>query len=58
MTVGFTLEGLHFTALNGGPQFMFSEAVSFIVHCGTQEEVDHYWERLSEGGPEQAQRCG
>jgi len=58
MTVGFTLEGQSFTALNGGPQFPFTEAVSFIVHCGTQEEVDHYWERLSEGGDEKAQMCG
>jgi predicted 3-demethylubiquinone-9 3-methyltransferase (glyoxalase superfamily) len=58
LTVAFTLEGQRFTALNGGPQFTFSEAISFIVHCGTQEEVDHYWGRLSEGGPEQAQMCG
>jgi len=58
LTVAFTLEGESFTALNGGPQFTFSEAISFIVHCSTQEEVDHYWERLSEGGPEQAQMCG
>jgi len=49
MTVAFTLEGRSLTALNGGPQFPFTEAVSFIVHCGTQEEVDRYWERLSEG---------
>ena len=58
LTVGFALEGQSFTALNGGPQFPFTEAVSFIVHCSTQEEVDHYWERLSAGGPEQAQMCG
>ena len=58
LTVAFTLEGQSFTALNGGPQFTFSEAISFIVHCSTQEEVDHYWGRLSEGGPEQAQMCG
>ncbi|HEY5386346.1 MAG TPA: VOC family protein [Thermoleophilia bacterium] len=58
LTVGFTLEGQRFTALNGGPQFPFTEAVSFIVHCRTQQDVDHYWERLSEGGPEQAQMCG
>jgi predicted 3-demethylubiquinone-9 3-methyltransferase (glyoxalase superfamily) len=58
LTVGFALEGQSFVALNGGPQYAFSEAVSFIVHCSTQEEVDHYWERLSEGGPEQAQMCG
>jgi len=58
LTVGFTLEGQSFTALNGGPQFPFTEAVSFIVHCRTQEEVDHYWERLSEGGDAKAQMCG
>ena len=58
LTVGFTLEGRSFTALNGGPQFPFNEAVSFIVHCSTQEEVDHYWERLSEGGDAKAQMCG
>jgi predicted 3-demethylubiquinone-9 3-methyltransferase (glyoxalase superfamily) len=58
LTVGFTLEGQSFTALNGGPQFPFTEAVSFIVHCSTQEEVDHYWERLSEGGDAKAQMCG
>jgi len=58
LTVSFTLEGQSFTALNGGPQFPFTEAVSFIVHCSTQEEVDHYWERLSEGGDAKAQMCG
>jgi predicted 3-demethylubiquinone-9 3-methyltransferase (glyoxalase superfamily) len=58
LTVAFTLEGQSFTALNGGPQFPFTEAVSFIVHCSSQEEVDHYWDRLSEGGPAQAQMCG
>jgi predicted 3-demethylubiquinone-9 3-methyltransferase (glyoxalase superfamily) len=58
LTVSFTLEGQSFTALNGGSQFPFTEAISFIVHCSTQEEVDHYWERLSEGGPKQAQMCG
>lgn len=52
LTVAFTLEGQRFTALNGGPAFTFSEAISFIVRCSTQEEVDHYWDRLSEGGPE------
>jgi predicted 3-demethylubiquinone-9 3-methyltransferase (glyoxalase superfamily) len=58
LTVGFTLEGQKFTALNGGSQFTFSEAISFIVHCSTQDEVDHYWGRLTEGGPEEAQICG
>jgi predicted 3-demethylubiquinone-9 3-methyltransferase (glyoxalase superfamily) len=50
MTVGFELDGQPFTALNGGPHFKFNESVSFVVHCETQEEVDEYWEKLSEGG--------
>jgi len=50
LTVALTLEGQSFTALNGGPQFPFTEAVSFIVHCSSQEELDHYWEQLSEVG--------
>ncbi|MBI5580023.1 MAG: VOC family protein [Deltaproteobacteria bacterium] len=58
MTVEFKLDGQAFTALNGGPIFKFSEATSFQVHCGTQEEVDYYWEKLSEGGDEKAQQCG
>jgi predicted 3-demethylubiquinone-9 3-methyltransferase (glyoxalase superfamily) len=58
MTVAFTLEGQPFTALNGGPMFKFSEAVSLQVHCRTQEEVDHYWDRLSAGGDPKAQQCG
>ena len=58
MVVSFELEGQRFTALNGGPAFTISEAVSFIVNCETQEEVDSFWERLSEGGDEQAQMCG
>lgn len=56
LVVSFELEGMTFTALNGGPQFRFSEAVSFVVHCATQAEVDHYWESLSEGG--QPGQCG
>ena len=52
MTVDFELEGLRFVALNGGPQFTFDEAISFQIHCDTQEEVDHFWTRLSEGGSE------
>ena len=52
MTVSFHLAGQSFTALNGGPQFTFSEAVSFQVDCATQAEVDHYWSRLGEGGEE------
>jgi predicted 3-demethylubiquinone-9 3-methyltransferase (glyoxalase superfamily) len=50
--------GQDFTALNGGPVFKFNEAISFQVHCKTQEELDHYWERLSAGGDKDAQRCG
>jgi predicted 3-demethylubiquinone-9 3-methyltransferase (glyoxalase superfamily) len=52
MTVAFELDGQPFTALNGGPEFTFSEAISFQVSCESQEEVDRYWETLSEGGEE------
>lgn len=58
MTVAFELDGRPFTALNGGPIFKFSEAVSLQVICETQEEVDYYWERLGVGGDPQAQQCG
>lgn len=58
MTVEFELDGQRFTALNGGPVFRFNEAISFQVHCETQEEVDYFWEKLSEGGDESAQQCG
>jgi predicted 3-demethylubiquinone-9 3-methyltransferase (glyoxalase superfamily) len=58
MTVAFELNGQSFTALNGGPIFKFNEAVSFQIECTTQEEVDYYWERLSERGDPQAQQCG
>lgn len=58
MTVAFQLEGQSFTALNGGPLFIFNEAISFQVRCDTQEEVDDYWEKLSEGGDEKARQCG
>jgi predicted 3-demethylubiquinone-9 3-methyltransferase (glyoxalase superfamily) len=58
LTVGFELDGEHFTALNGGPQFKFTEAVSFVVHCETQAEVDHYWSKLGAGGDPKAQQCG
>ncbi|NRG47281.1 VOC family protein [Bacillus sp. CRN 9] len=58
MTVEFTLEGNEFVALNGGPQFKFTEAISFIVNCDSQEELDYYWEKLSEGGDVDAQVCG
>ena len=58
MTVVFRLDGLEFVALNGGPSFKFTEAVSFVVNCESQEEIDHYWKRLSAGGDEKAQQCG
>jgi predicted 3-demethylubiquinone-9 3-methyltransferase (glyoxalase superfamily) len=56
MTVAFELEGQEFTALNGGPLFTFTEAISFVVNCETQEEVDHFWDKLSAGGQEV--QCG
>ena len=56
MVVRFQLDGQEFMALNGGPQFTFSPAISFVVNCQTQEEVDELWERLSEGGT--TQQCG
>jgi predicted 3-demethylubiquinone-9 3-methyltransferase (glyoxalase superfamily) len=56
MIASFELEGQRFTALNGGPHFKFTEAVSFVVNCQTQEEVDHFWDKLGEGG--QIQQCG
>jgi predicted 3-demethylubiquinone-9 3-methyltransferase (glyoxalase superfamily) len=52
MTVGFVLDGQEYLALNGGLEFTFSEAISFQIGCGSQQEVDHYWTRLSEGGEE------
>ena len=58
MTVAFELDGHKFTALNGGPLFKFNEAISFQVHCETQQEVDYYWEKLSAGGDDEAQQCG
>ena len=58
MVVAFELEGQAFTALNGGPVFKFNEAISFQVNCQTQEEVDHYWKKLSAGGDPAAQQCG
>src|SRR5689334_20909518 len=58
MTVAFELDGQPFTALNGGPQFQFNEAISFEVSCETQGEVDYYWDRLTAGGDESAQQCG
>ncbi|MCI4566616.1 VOC family protein [Lysobacter sp. CFH 32150] len=58
MVVAFELDGQAFTALNGGPQFKFNESVSLVVNCESQQEVDHYWIRLSEGGDPKAQQCG
>ena len=56
MSMTFQLEGQEFLALNGGPQFTFTQAISFLVHCETQEEVDRLWDQLSEGG--ERQQCG
>jgi predicted 3-demethylubiquinone-9 3-methyltransferase (glyoxalase superfamily) len=58
MTVEFKLAGQKFTALNGGPPFKLSEALSLAINCDTQEEVDYYWEKLSDGGDPEAQICG
>ena len=58
LTIEFELDGQAFTALNGGPVFKFNEAISFQVGCESQEEVDYYWEKLSEGGDKKAQQCG
>jgi predicted 3-demethylubiquinone-9 3-methyltransferase (glyoxalase superfamily) len=58
LTMEFELNGQAFTALNGGPMFKFNEAISFQVNCETQEEIDYYWGKLSEGGDEKAQQCG
>jgi len=52
MTVEFSLDGQRYVGLNGGPQFTFSEAISFQIHCADQDEVDHYWTRLADGGEE------
>ena len=56
LTVDFELDGQPFTALNGGPEFTFSEAISFVILCADQDEIDYYWEKLSEGGEESV--CG
>lgn len=58
LTVAFDLAGQRFTALNGGPLFQFTEAISLQVNCDTQEELDHYWNKLAAGGDERAQQCG
>ena len=57
MTVAFQLDGVEFVALNGGPHFKFTEAVSFVVECGTQAEIDYYWDELTAGGGKAVQ-CG
>lgn len=58
MVVVFELENQTFNALNGGPAFRFSEAISFAVNCDNQEEVDYYWDALGKDGPPEAQQCG
>ena len=56
MTIAFELDGMRFIALNGGPTFKFTEAISFAIRCDTQEEVNHYWDLLTDGGVES--QCG
>ena len=56
LTASFMLDGQQFVALNGGPHFKFTEAVSFVINCPDQQEIDYYWQKLSEGGEEG--RCG
>lgn len=58
LTVAFELAGQPFTALNGGPHFRFTEAVSLQIMCDSQQEIDHYWNALGSGGPVEAQQCG
>ena len=58
LTVAFELDGQSFVALNGGPVFKFNEALSLQILCESQEEIDHYWDRLSAGGDERAKQCG
>ena len=58
MTIDFEIEAQKFLALNGGPVFKFNEAISFQIYCDTQEEIDYYWEKLTEGGDKNAQVCG
>src|SRR6267142_4509682 len=57
LTIGFEIEGQKFVALNGGPQFKFTESISFVVSCETQKEVDYFWEKLTADGGEESQ-CG
>lgn len=58
LTVNFILDGVELTALNGGPHFRFNEAISLVVSCDSQEEIDHFWEKLGHGGDPAAQQCG
>ena len=58
MTVAFELDGQRFVALNGGPHFKFNEAISLVINCTSQAEIDHYWDKLAEGGDPKAQQCG
>ena len=58
MTIDFEIEGQKFLALNGGPIFKFNEAISFQIYCETHDEVDYYWDKLTEGGDKNAQVCG
>lgn len=57
-TIEFSMNGSQFLALNGGPLFKFNEAVSLVINCDSQEEVDYYWEKLSEGGDPESRVCG
>lgn len=57
MTASFTIDGMEFTALNGGPVFKFNESISFVVHCKDQAEVDYYWEKLTSNGGQEVE-CG
>ena len=58
LTVTFELDGQRFMALNGGPEFTFNEAVSLMIYCATQDEIDYYWDKLTVGGDPNAQVCG
>jgi len=58
MTIAFELDGQPFTAINGGPHFKFTEAVSFVVNCESQAEIDYYWDRLGEGSDPKSHVCG
>lgn len=58
MVAVFELDGQSFTALNGGPKFTFTPAISFQINCATQDEIDHYWNKLTDGGDPKSQQCG